>query len=94
MSKELRYGSAFNEQGSVKYEYKDDYMHIYDLYVHPQFRNQGVAKGLLESAIKNIREYWHDEIQIVCNPTEEGIDKDRLRKLYESYGLKIFEYYG
>jgi GNAT superfamily N-acetyltransferase len=78
----------------IAYVPDESYAHIHDLYVFPEHRNQGKAKEILLKAIECIKTNGYDEIQIVCNPTEEGIDKDRLRKLYESYGLKIFEYYG
>ena len=91
-----KYYSIINKnRSSVDFEFKEDYVHIYNLYVYPKYRNQGEAKKLLQDSINWIRELnWKDEIQIVCNPTEEGIDKERLRKLYESFGLKVFAYYG
>ena len=82
------------EFGYCRIGYEEDYAHIYDLYIFPECRNQGKAKEILLKAIERIKDYGYDEIQIVCNPTEEGIDKNRLRKLYESFGLKTFEYYG
>jgi ribosomal protein S18 acetylase RimI-like enzyme len=81
--------------GFCKYKFEDDYVHIYDLYVKPEYRNLGNAKKLLQQAIKEIRETgWDNEIQIVCNPTEDEIDKERLSKFYNELGLTVFEYYG
>ena len=84
-----------NKGGYCWYEFIDGYVHIYNLYVKPEFRNKGYAKDLLTKTIKAIRSKgWTDEIQVVCNPTEEGIDKERLGNFYESLGLTVYEYYG
>lgn len=91
------YTKASNTQqifGSCNYSIEEDYAHIFNLYVQPEYRNKGCAKEILRRAIKHIKEDgWKDEIQIVCNPTEEGINKERLWRFYESLGLKVFESY-
>jgi len=80
--------------GHVYFEIKNDYAHLYDLYIQPDKRNQGHARELLLHAIRLIKEEgWNDEIQIVCAPTEEGIDKERLSNFYESLGLIVYSQY-
>ena len=83
-----------NNFGSVEYSFEEDYVHIYNLYVKPEYRNQGNAKVLLEQAIAEIRNTgWEDEIQIVCNPEKE-IDKEKLKRFYKRMGLSVYDYYG
>jgi GNAT superfamily N-acetyltransferase len=78
----------------IGYKPEEDYVHIHDLFVFPEHRNQGRAREILLKAIECIKPNGYDEIQIVCNPIEEGIDKERLKRFYESLGLKVYEYYG
>jgi len=42
--------------GFCKYIFENDYVHIYDLYVRPEYRNLGTGRKLLLQAIKEIRE--------------------------------------
>ena len=87
-----------NKYGEVFYSSKDTnsfYVHIFNLYIEPEYRNKGQARKLLNQAIYEIRELgWKDEIEIVCDPIEKGIDKERLKQFYKSLGLKVYEYYG
>lgn len=83
-----------NEFGYCSYEFKDDYVHIFSLYIYPEYRRQGHATFLLKKAIKEIRNLgWDGEIQIVALPFEDSIDKETLSAFYESLKLKVFDYY-
>lgn len=84
-----------NEFGYCSYEFEEDYVNIFSLYIYPEYRRQGHATQLLKTAIKEIREQgWDDEIQIVALPSEDSISKEQLSDFYESLGLKVFDYYG
>ena len=78
----------------IDYNIEESYGHIHDLYVFPEYRNQGKAREILLKAIECIKSNGYEEIQIVCSPTEEGIDKERLTKFYKSLGLEVYGYYG
>lgn len=61
--------------GHVEYDFEGDrlgkYVHIYNLYVYPNYRNKGEAKELIKLAIERIRmEGYEGEIQIVADPKE------------------------
>jgi len=84
-----------NKWGECEYEFKDNYVHIFNLFVLPDHRKKGIAKKLLKTAIKNIRDTgWTGEIQIVAIPTETNINKENLKKFYLKLGLRVFDYYG
>lgn len=88
-------GIVKNKYGCCYYAFKQDYVHIYDLYVLPGYRRQGHAKAILKEVIAIIREIGYiGSIQIVAIPTEDSIDKEALKSFYESLGLDVFEYYG
>lgn len=83
-----------NKFGSCEYSFEEDYVHIYNLYVLPEYRNLGKAKELLNKAINEIKLLGYKEkIKIVADPKEPNIDKKRLIKFYKSLGLEVFEYY-
>jgi len=77
-----------NEFGSCEYEFKSNYVHIFNLFVKPIFRLKGKARELLQIAIKEIRETGHKKDILIVT------DKKRLRSFYESLGLKVYSYYG
>lgn len=88
-----------NNYGHCEYEFEKDsigdYVHIFNLWIHPNFRRQGKAKELLLETIKAIRNTgWNDSIKIVASPSDDSISKDNLIKFYGSMGLEVFEYYG
>ena len=84
-----------NKYGKCEYEFKDDYVHIFNLFVLPKHRKKGVATKLLKTAIRHIRRTgWIGEIQIVAIPIEKSINIDRLKKFYVKMGLRVFDYYG
>ncbi len=84
-----------NKFGHVSYAFESDYVHIYNLYVKPEFRRQGKANELLATAIKGIKNTGYTgEIQIVAIPKENSIPLKNLRNFYESLGLTVYEYYG
>jgi ribosomal protein S18 acetylase RimI-like enzyme len=71
-----------------------DYVHIYNLFVCPEFRRQGHAKDLLRTAVGRIRETgYKGEIQIVAKPADDSIPKEKLREFYKKMGLEVFDYY-
>lgn len=80
--------------GYCEYEFESDYVHIFNLYVYPEFRRKGYAKMLIKQAIKEIRDKrYSGEIQIVARPTENSIDTDKLIKFYTEMGLTVFKKY-
>ena len=84
-----------NKYGHCNYGFEDDYVHVYDLYVHKKYRNQGKAKELLQCVIDEIRSTGYvSTIQIVANPTDKGIDTDRLKSFYKRMGFDVYSYYG
>ena len=63
---------------------------IYNLYLHPEFRQQGNSRKLLGYVIKEIQDLGHvGDIQIESKPRENSIPVDVLEKYYRSLGLKI-----
>jgi ribosomal protein S18 acetylase RimI-like enzyme len=94
MSKVMR-KTIRRKYGHVSYAFESDYVHIYNLYVYPQFRQQGKGEELLTAAIKAIRSTgYRGEIQIVAIPTENSISKTKLRNFYKRHGLGVYTYYG
>lgn len=84
-----------HQHGRCAFDFDDDYVHIYDLYVEPEKRNQGIGRTILRSAIDMIRATgWAGPIAIVANPNDLNIDRERLKLFYESMGLTVYEYYG
>ncbi len=84
-----------SKYGYCYYDFGEDYVHIYDLFVYPEYRNKGNARKLLQKAIKYIRKTgWKKEIQIVADPKDLNIDKNRLKTFYKSMGLAVFDFYG
>lgn len=70
------------------------YVHIYDLYIYPEYRKQGKARELLKTAINGIRQLGYtEEIHIVASPTEDSIDKLKLVSFYRSMGLVVYDCY-
>lgn len=81
--------------GHCNYSIEDNYVHIYNLFVHPDFRGQGKARDLLKRAIDEIRgSGWSGTIKIVSDPKDEFVDRSRLKKFYESMGLEVFTHYA
>ena len=86
------------EYGYCEYSFEEDeigkYIHIYNLYIYFKFRRQGKAKILIHAVIDLIRKSGYDgEIQIVAEPQEDSISKEKLKNFYESLGLKVYECY-
>lgn len=80
--------------GRCSYDFVDDYVHIYDLYIIPDYRRQGNARKLLLYIINEIRKTgWDKEIQIVADPTEDNINKNDLINFYKSLDLTVYEFY-
>jgi ribosomal protein S18 acetylase RimI-like enzyme len=65
---------------------------IYNLYIHPKFRNFGKAKRLLEYIKNEIKEDGYSgEIEIEVRSRRLNIDKQRLTLFYKNMGFKIYE---
>ena len=83
------------EKGLAGKDFEQDYVHIHSLYILPGYRKQGHATAILQKAIKAIRKKGYTGgIQIVANPTEDGISAEKLKSFYKSLNLEVFEYYG
>lgn len=83
------------EAGSCEYAFEDDYVHIYNLFVRPEFRRCGKAREILRLAIDAIRDTGYDEeIQIVAKPQDSSINLEILTEFYKSMGLSVYDYYG
>lgn len=83
------------EYGRCEYGITDDYVHVFNLWIYPQYRGMGHARNLIKMAILLIRLDGHrGEIQIVADPGESSIDLDRLSRFYTNSGLAVYDYYG
>lgn len=75
--------------------YGENYVHIYNLFVYPEFRKQGKAKKILQAAIDAIRKTgYRGTIKIVVDPKEDCISLKKLTSFYKNMGLEVFTYYG
>lgn len=80
--------------GFCEYNFEEDYVHIYNLFVYPEYRRKGKAKELLQNAILNIRKTgWLEEIQIVVDPKNKEVDREKLFDFYKSLGLTVYGCY-
>ena len=86
-------GIINNKFGYCEYSFEEDYAHIYNLFVYPEFRKSGNARTILRMAINEIRAVHKGSIRIVANPKDEFVDKDRLISFYKSMGLDVCDYY-
>ena len=83
------------EFGYCEYSFESDFVHIYNLFVYPEFRRQGRAKELLRLAIVAVRDTsYKGEIKIVAKPKENCISLVNLIKFYKEMGLGVYTYYG
>lgn len=81
--------------GYVFYEFKDDYVHLFNLYVYKKYRGNGLSRKLLEQAISEIRETgWEKEISIVAICRENCMTQEQLVDFYTRMGLDVYCYYG
>lgn len=86
--------TIINKFGYCYYEIKEDYVHIFNLFVYRKFRRKGRAKEILQNAINEIRKTGYTgEIQIVADPDECSISLIKLRVFYLSMGLEVYERY-
>jgi ribosomal protein S18 acetylase RimI-like enzyme len=84
-----------NEYGYCEYSFEKDYVHIYNLFIKPEYRRKGHARKLLQITISEIRKTGYDgEIDIVAQPDNGTIPIDALIKFYKSLGLDVYNYYG
>ena len=63
----------------------DTYVRINNLTVKEEFQNNGVARSLLEKAVKLIREGFDGQIKIVACPKADYVDIERLAEFYDEY---------
>ena len=88
-------GIVKNKFGFCEYSFESDYVHIYNLFTMPKFRNQGKAMATLRTVINTIRKTgYKGSIQIVADPKDDFVDKNRLILFYKRMGLDVFSYYG
>ena len=80
-------------QGYVYWEPRPDdggYVEIHNLYVLPEFRNQGYARTMLNSAILLIRrQYPGSRIGVFVESKDLSVNLERLTKFYSSLGLEV-----
>ncbi|WP_273399393.1 GNAT family N-acetyltransferase [Traorella massiliensis] len=70
--------------------FKDRTLHISDLFVDQHARRKGVAKALLDEAVKRAKRLGAKRMQLMVWSFNE-----EARHLYESYGMEIQSYnYG
>lgn len=89
---EKDYDFIQNKYGYCCYwiEYDNKSAWIFNLYVHPKYRNKGCAKKLIQYTITEIREMGYTgEIEIEANPRENSITKEKLSSFYKKMGLKV-----
>lgn len=84
--------------GSCNYEHAEDcygeYVHIYNLFIYPEYRRKGNATEMLKLAIEDIKKMgWDGKIKIVATPEKCDISKQKLSRFYKSLGLQVCEYY-
>jgi GNAT superfamily N-acetyltransferase len=79
-----------NRYGYCFYEIQESIALIYNLYVHPEHRNQGKAGILLLHVINEIRHLgYNGELGIEAIPKENTISVEKLCSFYKKMGLKI-----
>ena len=82
-----------NEFGHCSYCICEDVNHsmIFNLHVFKEHRRQGHGSAMIKQYIEEIRATgYKGDIEVVAD-SDDGIDRDVLVKLYESFGLKIKE---
>ena len=92
-------GFIRNKYGRCKYGFEKDldghFVHIYNLFIFPEYRGMGYARAILKEAINIIKATgYKGEIQIVADPSGNCISLDKLKSFYRKMGLKVFDYYG
>lgn len=93
--KDSKVGRIQNKHGYCYYELKQDYVHIYNLFVAFKQRRKGIARTIIQNAITEIRKLgYHGKIQIVAIPREDSISAKNLMEFYKKMGLEVFTYYG
>ena len=78
-----------NKFGYCFYEVHETTALIYNLYVHPEYRQQGKAKMLLMHVINEIKAGYKGTIKIETIPRENSICLKKLSSFYEKMGLKV-----
>jgi GNAT superfamily N-acetyltransferase len=79
-----------NEYGHCNYCVCDNCAMIYDLYVKKEYRRNGHARYLIQTAIDEIRLTGYKEaIMIKAESTEDSISSEKLIVFYEEMGLKV-----
>jgi GNAT superfamily N-acetyltransferase len=65
---------------------------IYNLYVHPQYRNLGHSRKLLRLVINEIRDTgYKGDIYIEAEPRENSISLEALKQYYRNMELTIYD---
>ncbi|WP_096198976.1 GNAT family N-acetyltransferase [Bacillus sp. FJAT-45350] len=79
--KETIIGVAFFNIG-ISLNKGGHYLWLNDLYVHKEYRNQGIAKKLLLKVI-----YWAEDNDIKRIELETGVNNEATKSLYNSLGF-------
>ena len=77
---------SIDEDGVEVYE---DYIRINNLFVKDEFRGQGFARKLMDSAIEIIKKQSSLTIKIVPEPKEDGVDFYRLAEFYSEFDVEV-----
>ena len=88
-------GYIINQFGRCSWTEEPEYVHIWGLYVHKEYRNQGQARQLMLRAIESIRANGYiGPIQVVASSDDITVNHKRLAAFYESLGLEVYTYYS
>jgi putative acetyltransferase len=74
--------------GAIK-EYGEGVMEIKRMFVHPEFRRQGIARQILEQL-----EYWANEMKYETCILETGNKQQEAVTLYQKVGYEVIPNYG
>lgn len=74
--------------GAIK-EYGPEIMEIKRMFVHPEFRRQGIAKKILEQL-----EIWANELKYETCILETGNKQKEAVTLYQKVGYEVIPNYG
>jgi predicted GNAT family acetyltransferase len=77
---------SIDEDGVEVYE---DYIRINNLFVKDEFRGQGFARKLMDSAIEIIKKQSSLTIKILPEPNEDGVDFYRLAEFYSEFDVEV-----
>lgn len=69
-----------------------EYILIEKIYVPKHLRGHGIARKMMEDALKEIDDSFPGlDIMLVCDPQDDETEMDRLSAFYESFGFYFCE---